>query len=93
MFRNITIIYVLIMSFSGTKDHPVWIPPELCTVMPGQAYRGQLNEVQLARMITIAARPPAENASRIVAEDGGLGLIGVLPVTCQNLVGSPSLDS
>lgn len=83
------------MSFSGTNDDPVWIPPELCTVRQGQAYRGQLNEVQLARMIKIAARPPAENASRIVAEDGGLGLIGVLPndPPCQNLVGSPSFDS
>lgn len=93
MFRNMTTIYVLMMSCLGAKDNPVWIPPELCTVMPGQAYRGQLNEVQLARMITIAVRPPAENASRIVAEDGGLGLIRVLPTTCQNLVGSPSFDS
>ena len=57
--------------------------------MPGQPYRGQLNDVQLPRMITIAARPPAENASRIMAEDGGLGLIGVLPTTCDDLVGFP----
>ncbi len=61
--------------------------------MPGQPYRGQLNDAQLARMITIAARPPAENASRIMAEDGGLGLIGVLPTTCDSLVGSSILDS
>ena len=71
----------------------MWIPPELCTIRPGQAYRGQLNEAQLARIITIAARPPAENASRIVAEDGGLGLIGVLSSTRQSLVGPPSSDS
>ena len=73
-------------------ERPVWVPPELCEVTPGQVYRGQLNEVQLARMITIAARPPAENASRIMAKDGGLGMIGVLPNTCDNLVISPSLD-
>lgn len=54
--------------------------------MPGQPYRGQLNDVQLARMIIIAARPPAENASRIMAEDGGLGLIGVLKTRCDSLV-------
>lgn len=75
----------------GTKDRPVWIPSELCTVLPGQPYRGQLNEVQLARMITIAARPPAENAARIMADDGGLGLIGVLPRTSDNLVRLSSL--
>lgn len=71
----------------------MWIPPELCTAMPGQPYRGQLNDVQLVRMITIAARPPAENASRIMGEDGGLGMIGVLPSTCDSLVGLPRLDS
>lgn len=91
MFRNLMAIHKLTTSFSGTKDHPVWIPPELCTIMPGQPYRGQLNEAQLARMIIIAARPPAENASRIMAEDGGLGLIGVLPSTCDNLVGFSSV--
>lgn len=41
-------------------------------------------------MLTIAARPPAENASRIVAEDGGLGLIGVLPILSPILVCSLS---
>ncbi len=61
--------------------------------MPGQPYRGQLNDVQLARMITIAARPPAENASRIMSEDGGLGLIGVLPTKRDSLVGSSILNS
>lgn len=54
--------------------------------MPGQPYRRKLNGNQTTRMLTIAARPPAENASRIVAEDGGLGLIGVLPTVSQDLV-------
>ena len=61
--------------------------------MPGQPYRGSLNETQLARMITIAARPPAENASRIMAEDGGLGMFGVLPDTCGSLVSWPNCDT
>ena len=60
--------------------------------MPGQPYPLPLNDGQLARMITIAARPPAENAARITAEDGGLGLIGVLSSTCDGLVGLTSLD-
>ena len=54
--------------------------------MPGQAYRGRLNGNQTTRMRSIAMRPPAENHSRIVAEDGGLGLLGVLPTVSQNLV-------
>ena len=40
-------------------------------------------------MLTVAARPPGENAKRIVAEDGGLGLIGVEPKMCETLVSSP----
>lgn len=76
---------------SGTEQKPIWIPAELCTVMAGQPYRGKLNGSQTTRMLRIAARPPAENASRIMAEDGGLGLIGVLPTVSQNLVCSLSL--
>ena len=73
----------------GTKDTPVWIPAELCTVMAGQAYHGVLDGDQTTRMLKIAARPPAENASRIVAADGGLGQIGVLPSRRENLVRPP----
>lgn len=49
----------------GTRENPVWIPPELCEVMPGQAFRGKLSDHQTAEMIKVAARGPAENARRI----------------------------
>ena len=49
----------------GSREKPVWIPPELCEVMPGQAFRGKLNEEQTSLMIRVAARGPAENARRI----------------------------
>ena len=49
----------------GTRETPVWIPPELCEVMPGQAFRGKLSDRQTAQMILVAARGPAENARRI----------------------------
>ena len=76
----------LTISSAGTILNPMWIPAELCTVMPGQRYVGELNSSQTARMLTIAARPTGENAKRKVAEDGGLGLIGVLPQKCETLV-------
>ena len=50
----------------GTRENPVWIPPELCEVMPGQAFRGKLSDQQTSQMILVAARGPAENARRIV---------------------------
>ena len=49
----------------GSRQNPVWIPPQLCEVMPGQAFRGALNEYQTSQMIQVAARPPGENARRI----------------------------
>lgn len=49
----------------GTREKPTWIPPELCEVMPGQAFRGKLSDHQTAQMILVAARGPGENARRI----------------------------
>lgn len=49
----------------GTREKPVWIPPELCEVMPGQAFRGKLSDYQTSQMILVAARGPGENARRI----------------------------
>ena len=80
------VVGLLTVFSSGTKDDPIWIPAELCNVIPGQHYRNMLNGSQTARMLTVAARPPAENAARIMADDGGLGLIGVLPEESKNLV-------
>ena len=53
----------------------MWIPPELCTCMPGQPYRGKLSERQTTNILNVAARPPAENARRIVGD--GQEVIGV----------------
>ena len=59
----------------GTADKPTWIPPELCTCMPGQPYRGKLNERQTTNILNVAARPPAENARRIVGD--GQQVVGI----------------
>ncbi|KAH0562380.1 hypothetical protein GP486_002931 [Trichoglossum hirsutum] len=60
-----------------SAQDPVYLPPELCTVLPGQIARRKLSDVQTAEMITVAARRPAENAKLIVGEGGGVvGLTG-----------------
>lgn len=64
----------------GSTKTPVWIPPELCEVMPGQAFRGALNEYQTSQMIKVAARPPGENARRIAnGADSVIGFQGNRP--------------
>ncbi|KAL9021543.1 MAG: hypothetical protein Q9185_001274 [Variospora sp. 1 TL-2023] len=59
----------------GSDDKPVWIPVELGIVMPGQPFRGKLNDEQTTKMLQMAARGPAENARRLV--NAGLKVIGV----------------
>lgn len=59
----------------GSDTRPIWIPAELGTVMPGQVYRGKLNENQTSKMLNIAARGPAENARRLVG--AGAKVIGI----------------
>ena len=59
----------------GSFDKPVWIPPELCHVVQLQPFRHLLSDSQTAAMIKMAARPPAENARRIVG--AGLRVLGI----------------
>ena len=67
----------------GTKDNPVWVPPELLTVEEGQQYNHKLSDQQTAKMIEFAVRKPAENARRIVAQ--GAPLMGLNP-NCDRIV-------
>lgn len=59
----------------GTPDKPVLVPPELCTVLPGQVARRALNPNQTTEMINVACRRPAENARLITTE--GAQVIGM----------------
>jgi eukaryotic translation initiation factor 2C len=52
----------------------VLLPPEVCEILPNQAFGGKLLEQHTAAMIEIAAKPPNVNASAIV--DEGLKLLG-----------------
>ncbi|KAF8655729.1 hypothetical protein AX16_002966 [Volvariella volvacea WC 439] len=50
----------------GTPQREDLVPIEVCIVMPGQPYRGKLNDEHTAAMITVAANPPNINANEIV---------------------------
>src|SRR6266480_1610337 len=67
-----------------TMQDPVYLPPEVCTVLPGQIARKKLSDVQTSEMITVAARRPADNARLIVGE--GAGVVGM--TANSGLVGS-----
>lgn len=55
----------------------VWLPAELALVMPGQIYTKTLSPEQTKSMLSFAARPPGENARRLV--DEGLRTMGFTP--------------
>lgn len=49
-------------------------PPELCEILPNQAFKGKLTDDHTAQMITFAAKPPNINATAIVGR--GLDELG-----------------
>jgi eukaryotic translation initiation factor 2C len=60
----------------GTPSDPIYIPAELCTVLPGQPYRKFLSGDQTTKMLKFAARVPNKNAMSIAgdANTPGTGL-------------------
>lgn len=67
----------------GTREKPVFVPPELLTVEPGQQFGKKLDEGQTRSMINFAVRRPHANARRIIEQ--GAPMMGLSP-TNQNLV-------
>ncbi|KAI4283554.1 MAG: hypothetical protein L6R38_002084 [Xanthoria sp. 2 TBL-2021] len=67
----------------GNKEHPVFVPPELLEIEPGQQYNKKLDGSQTSRMLQFAVRKPAENARRII--DQGARMMG-LSMTNPNLL-------
>ncbi|KAL8953104.1 MAG: hypothetical protein Q9222_001042 [Ikaeria aurantiellina] len=59
----------------GNKENPVFVPPELLWVEPGQQYNRKLSPDQTSGMIEFAVRTPAENARRIVNQ--GAAMMGL----------------
>ncbi|KAI9759043.1 MAG: hypothetical protein M4579_002632 [Chaenotheca gracillima] len=59
----------------GNAEHPIYMPPEQCSVLPGQISRKKLSPKQTADMILVACRRPADNARLAVGEGAqALGL-------------------
>ncbi|KAF8895907.1 argonaute-like protein [Gymnopilus junonius] len=59
------------------------LPPELCEILPNQAFKGKLTDEHTASMITVAAKPPDVNASSIVGP--GLDELGFRPNASSQL--------
>lgn len=60
----------------GAVSDPIYIPIEMCTVLPGQPYRKFLTGDQTSQMLKFAARVPNQNAMSIAGDgqNGGTGL-------------------
>ncbi|KAF8603355.1 argonaute-like protein [Ceratobasidium sp. AG-I] len=66
-----------LIDISATKDRPLLVPPELCTILPNQPFRGKLSDENTAQMILIACQPPNVNAQSITSTGlTSLGLVG-----------------
>ncbi|KDQ20605.1 hypothetical protein BOTBODRAFT_151362 [Botryobasidium botryosum FD-172 SS1] len=61
----------------GTKEKPILLPPEVCTILPNQPFRGKLSDAHTASMITYACQPPNVNLASIIGE--GLPRLGYVP--------------
>lgn len=78
-----------VLNVGSVKD-PVYLPVELCTVLPGQAAKRLLSGQQTAEMILFAARPPNQNGLSIAGTPAtpgnGLVLMGLGADTQANTV-------
>jgi hypothetical protein len=59
----------------GNRENPMYLPAEVCIVLPGQPSKSKLDGTQTQQMIRHAVRKPWENAAAIVAE--GVQTVGL----------------
>lgn len=71
----------------GTKEHPSYLPVEVCVVMPGQPALAKLSGDQTRNMIRFAVRGPWMNAESIV--NNGFETAGLSLQTNELLVSLP----
>lgn len=70
----------------GTKEKPSYLPPELCSVLPGQSAK-KLNSNQTQTIIQKACRQPWENAESITKD--GSKILGLREPANASLVKLP----
>lgn len=63
-----------LVDVGGTKN--IYLPAEVCTILPGQPFRGKLPDDQTGEMIKMAANPPNVNANAITV--AGLRELGFM---------------
>ncbi|KAI9763510.1 MAG: hypothetical protein M1840_000463 [Geoglossum simile] len=61
----------------GNRVNPVYLPPQVCTVLNGQPTKAKLSGASTDAMMRFAARMPFENAQSIIGE--GATVIGLHP--------------
>ncbi|TVY52831.1 Protein argonaute 1B [Lachnellula cervina] len=61
----------------GNREHPNYLPAEVCVVLPGQTIKRRLSPDQTQQMITFACRRPNQNADSIVTD--GKAVLGLNP--------------
>ncbi|KAK4865201.1 hypothetical protein LT330_001824 [Penicillium expansum] len=59
----------------GTRDRPVYLPAEVCEVLPGQPFRPEPSTLQRQNMIKFSCRRPPQNYASIMTE--GLDILGI----------------
>ncbi|KAG8882866.1 hypothetical protein FRB98_003417 [Tulasnella sp. 332] len=64
-----------VVNVGSNKDKPIWLPAEVCRIIPYQPFRGKIPDRATTEMISYACHYPAYNASKIV--DQGLRHLGL----------------
>ena len=68
----------------GTRSNPLYLPPEVCEVLPGKCAGIKLNTTQSQKMIDEAVKRPWENAEFITRD--GFDTVGLSNETNPLLV-------
>lgn len=59
----------------GTRERPVYLPMEVCDIIPGQGFGGEPSMIQRQNMIRFSCRRPPQNYDSIVTD--GLDIMGI----------------
>lgn len=65
----------------GSKERPIYLPAEVCVIVPGQPYHGDYVTVQRQNMIQFSCRRPPQNYQSIMTD--GLDMMGINNGTMQ----------